>query len=135
MGPSIPPETGQRVAEPFRSDPQFWRSVCASADAVLLLAIAVLAAVVLRLNGAGTVVVLLPFTLPGIFLARAAASSSRFHRSHQPLSTLVDTAQGEQSWRDAERIAVAAVFGRALVSRRSLVGPAARRPMPSPPAG
>lgn len=129
------PEAGERVAEPFRSDPQFWRSVCASADAGVLLVVAIAAAVVLRLTGAGTVVVLAPFTLPGVFLVQAAASSSRFHRGHQPLPALVDTAQGERSWRDAERIAVAAVFGRALVRRRSLVGPAARRRMPSPPAG
>jgi hypothetical protein len=128
VDPSIPPEAGQRVADPFGSDPQFWQSVCASADAVVLLAVAVAAAVVLRLTGAATVVVLLPFTLPGVFLVRAAVSSSRFHRGHQPLPALIDTTRGEQSWRDAERIAVAAAFGRALVRRRSLVGLAASRP-------
>jgi hypothetical protein len=31
---SSSPDLGEGVAEPFRSDPQFWRSVCASADAV-----------------------------------------------------------------------------------------------------
>jgi hypothetical protein len=120
----------QGLAEPFRSDPRFWRSVCASADAVVLLAVAVAGAVVLRLSGAGTVVVLLPFILPGIFLVQAAVSSARFHRAHQPLPARVDTTRGEQSWRDAERTAVAAVFGRALARGRHLTGPTPRRPTP-----
>jgi hypothetical protein len=121
MGASVTPDLGQRVAEPFRSDPEFWRSVCASADAVALLAVAVAGAVALRLTGAGTVVAWLPFALPAIFLVRAAVSRSRFHRGHEPLPAVLDTVQGELSWRDAERSAVAAVFGRALVrSRRSV---------------
>lgn len=120
MSAASSPELGQRVAEPFRSDPDFWRSVCASADAVVLLAVAVVCAVALRLAGARTGLVWLPFALPAIFLVRAAVSGSRFHRSHRPLPDTVGTVQGEQSWRDAERSAVAAAFGRALVrSRRS----------------
>ncbi|MFI5099692.1 MAG: hypothetical protein ACHQE5_04130 [Actinomycetes bacterium] len=121
MGASSPPELGQRVAEPFRSDPDFWRSVCASADAVVLLAVAVVGAAALRLGGAGTVLVWLPFALPVIFLVRAAVSGSRFRRGHEPLPAVVDTVLGEQSWRDAERTAVAAAFGRALVRGRHLV--------------
>lgn len=121
---------GQGVAEPFRSDPEFWRSVCASADAVVLLVGTVAGAALLRLAGAPTGLVMLPFTFPAIFLVRAAVSSSRFHRGHMPLPTHVDTARGEQSWRDAERTAVAAVFGRALVRSRHLVFPASTRPMP-----
>ncbi len=118
MTASTPPELGPRVAEPFRSDPEFWRSVCASADAAVLLAVAVAGAAALRLAGAGTVLVWLPFAMPAILLVRAAVSGSRFHRSHEPLPTVVDTVQGQQSWRDAERTAVAAVFGRALVRSR-----------------
>ena len=130
MSASVPPGVGQGVAEPFRSDPEFWRSVCASADAVVLLAVAVAGAALLRLAGAPTELVLLPFTLPAIFLVRAAVSGSRFHRGHPPLPALVDTADGEQSWRDAERTAVAAVFGRALLRSRHLVSPSPSRPMP-----
>ena len=118
MSASMSPELGQRVAEPFRSDPDFWRSVCASADAVLLLGLAVVGAVVLRLTGAATGVVLLPFALPVIFLVRAAMSGNRFHRGHEPLPAVVETSHGELSWRDAERSAVAASFGRALVRGR-----------------
>ena len=112
------PEFGQRVAEPFRSDPDFWRSVCASADAVILLLVATAGAAALRLAGADTDIALLPFVLPAAFLFRAAVSGTRFHRGQQPLPAVVDTVRGEQSWRDAERIAVAAVFGQALVRNR-----------------
>ena len=130
MSASVPPGEGQGVAEPFRSDPEFWRSVCASADAVVALVVAVAGAAAVRLAGAPTGLVLLPFTLPAIFLVRAAVSSSRFHRRHMPLPALVGTADGEQSWRDAERTAVAAVFGRALLRSRHLVSPAPSHPMP-----
>jgi len=129
VGASIPPDVGRGVAEPFRSDPEFWRSLCASADAVALLAVAVACAALLRLTGAGTILVLVPFALPGIFLVRAAASSSRFHRRHRPLPALVDTSQGEQSWRDAERTAVAAAFGRSLLRSRRMVNRAPPRPV------
>ena len=112
------PELGERVAEPFRSDPDFWRSVCASADALVLLVVALAGAAVLGLVGAGPVLMWLPFALPMTFLVRAAVSGSRFHRAQEPLPQTVDTARGEQSWRDAERSAVAAVFGRALLRRR-----------------
>ena len=122
MTASVPPERGQRVVEPFRSDPDFWRSVCASADAVVLLAFAVVATALLRVAGGDTAFVWLPFAMPAVFLFRAAVSSSRFHRGHEPLPALVDTATGEQSWRDAERPAVAAVFGRAVVRSRRRVG-------------
>ena len=122
MTASVPPELGRRVAEPFCSDPDFWRSVCASADAVVLLAVAVVAAGSLLIAGASMAFVWLPFALPAAFLFRAAVSSSRFHRGHSPLPGLVDILQGEQSWRDAERTAVAAVFGRAVVRSRRRVG-------------
>jgi len=121
MTASSSPELGERVAEPFRSDADFWRSVCASADAVVLLVVAVFAAAALRFAGAGMVLVWLPFVLPAVFLVRAAVSSYSFHVGHEPLPARVDTVQGEQSWRDAERMAVAAVFGRALVRDRRAV--------------
>ena len=118
MGAAATPELGERVAEPFRSDPDFWRSVCASADAVVLLAVAVAAAAALRLTGAATGLVWVPFALPAIFLVRAAVTGSRFHRGHVPLPAVVATIRGDQSWRDAERSAVAAAFRPALVRRR-----------------
>ena len=128
MSASISPDLGEGVAEPFRSDPEFWRSVCASADAVVLLGMAVAGSALLGLAGAG--LAWLPLVLPAIFLVRAAVAGSRFHRGHAPLPTLVDTVRGEQSWRDAERTAVAAVFGRALIRSRHLISPKPSRPMP-----
>jgi hypothetical protein len=110
-------DLGPDVAEPFRSDEDFWRSVCASADAALLLVVAAAASVVLRLTGAGIGFVWLPFAVPMAFLVRAAVSGLRFHRGHERPS-VVETPRGGQSWRDAERGAVATVFGRALVRGR-----------------
>jgi hypothetical protein len=118
MSGSMSPDLGERVAEPFRSDPEFWRSVCASADAFLLLAIAVAGSALLRVAGTGAGLAWLPFALPGILLVRAAASGYRFHRRHAPLPGIVHTIKGELSWRDAERTAVAALFGRALLRSR-----------------
>ena len=115
------PDLGEGVAEPFRSDPEFWRSVCVSADAFVLLGMAVAGSALLGLAGAG--LAWLPLVLPAIFLVRAAVSSYRFHRGHAPLPARVDTVHGEQSWRDAERSAVAAVFGRALMRSRHLTSP------------
>lgn len=124
------PDLGKGVAEPFRSDPQFWRSVCASADAVVLLGIAIAGSALLRLAGVGAGLAWLPFAVPAIFLFLALVSGFRFHRGHAPLPALVETVRGEQSWRDAERTAVAAVFGRALVRSRHLISRAPSRPMP-----
>jgi hypothetical protein len=128
MSASSSPDLGEGVAQPFRSDPEFWRSVCASADAFVLLVVAVACSALLGLAGAG--LAWLPLVLPAIFLVRAAASGYRFHRGHAPLPALVDTARGELSWRDAERSAVAAVFGWALMRRRRLISPTPSRPMP-----
>jgi hypothetical protein len=116
MSASISPDLGKGVAEPFRSDPEFWRSVCASADALVLLGLAVAGSTLLGLAGAG--LAWLPLVLPATFLVQAAVAGYRFHRDHAPLPAVVDTVRGEQSWRDAERSAVAAVFGRALIRRR-----------------
>jgi hypothetical protein len=128
MSPSIPPDLGERVAEPFRSDPEFWRSVCASADALVLLGMAAAGSALLGLTGVG--LAWLPFVLPALLLVRAAVTGYRFHRDHAPLPAVVDTVRGELSWRDAERTAVAAVFGRALIRSRHLLSPTPARPMP-----
>jgi hypothetical protein len=130
MSASTFPDLGEGVAEPFRSDPEFWRSVCASTDAVVLLGIAVVGSALLRSAGAGAGFAWLPFALPVIFLVRAAVSGYRFHQCHAPLPALVDTVRGEQPWRDAERTAVAEVFGRALMRSRRLISPTLFRPMP-----
>ena len=122
------PDLREGVAEPFRSDPDFWRSVCASADAVVLLGVAVAGSALLGLAGAG--LAWLPLVLPAIFLVRAAVTGYRFHRGQAPLPARVDTVRGELSWRDAERTAVAAVFGRALMRGRHLISPTPSRPMP-----
>ena len=122
------PDLGAGVAEPFRSDPEFWRSVCASADAVVLLGVAAVGSALLGLAGAR--LAWLPPLLPAVFLVQAAVASSRFHRGQAPLPAVVDTVRGELSWRDAERAAVAAVFGRALIRSRHLISPTPSRPMP-----
>jgi hypothetical protein len=128
MSASMSPDLGENVAEPFRSDPDFWRSVCASADAFVLLVVAVAGSALLGLAGVG--LAWLPLVLPAIFVVRAAVAGYRFHRGHAPLAARVDTVRGELSWRDAERAAVAAVFGRALIRRRHLISPRPSRPMP-----
>lgn len=92
--------------------------MCASADALVLLVVASVGAVLLALAGGGAVLMCLPFAVPGFFLARAARSAVRFHRGQEPLPSVVDTASGERSWRDAERAAVAAGFGKALLRSR-----------------
>src|SRR5262249_15635928 len=73
-----------RVAEPFAADPAFWRSVCASADALLLLVVAIAAAVVLRVVGVPAWVCVLPFAVPAVLLVRAGSASARFHRGVRP---------------------------------------------------
>jgi hypothetical protein len=128
MSTSSSPDLGEGIAEPFRSDPEFWRSVCASADAFVLLVVAVAGSALLGLAGVGLAWLLL--VLPAIFVVRAAVAGYRFHRGHAPLPARVDTVQGELSWRDAERRAVAAVFGRSLIRRRHLVSPTPSRPTP-----
>jgi hypothetical protein len=96
-----------RVDEPFRSDRQFWASLAASADAVISLVAAAAVAVVLALAGDRAWSVL-PFVMPAGLAARAVwigRSSSRRSRAAFP---------DRQSWRDAERTAVATSFFRAL---------------------
>jgi hypothetical protein len=99
------------VAEPFRSDHDFWASLAASADALISFAAAAAVAVVLVLTGERDWS-LVPFVVPAAMALRAALiakSSSRRSRA---------AFEDRQAWRDAERTAVAATFLRALRRRR-----------------
>jgi hypothetical protein len=103
------------VAEPFRSDLNFWASIAASADALLATVLAAAAAVALAVT-VGDFWPLLPFVVPVALLIRAAwcgLTSSRDSR---------DTFTGQAQWRAAERRAVAQVFGRMLLRRRTPTG-------------
>jgi hypothetical protein len=103
------------VAEPFRSDQNFWASIAASADALLATVLAAAAAVALGVTVGGGWP-LLPFVVPVVLLLRAAwygVVSTRDNR---------ETFTGEAQWRAAERRAVAQVFGRVLLRRRTRVG-------------
>jgi hypothetical protein len=95
------------VAEPFRSDRDFWSSLAASADSLISLAAAVAISAVLMLNGE-QLWSFLPFVAPVGLAVRAAVvarSSSRRNR---------EAFADRRSWRNAERTAVAAVFLRVL---------------------
>ena len=99
--------------EPFRSSTAFSRSVAASADALLLTVLATIVGVALRLNGAGTWTVALPFAGPLVLLGSALLAARSFHRG-----VAVESGSTGPSWRDQERQAVARVFGAALVRNR-----------------
>jgi hypothetical protein len=95
------------VSEPFRSDNEFWSSLAASADALVSLAAAIAIAIILVLAGE-RMWSFVPFLAPAGLAVRAAViakSSSRRSR---------EAFQDRQSWRDAERTAVASVFLRVL---------------------
>jgi hypothetical protein len=99
------------IAEPFRGDDRFWRSVAASADAVAALVFAIAAAVALKL-GVGGAWSFTPFVVPAVFLVRAGlAGRASSNESRASFAT-------EDEWRDAERAAVAQVFGRMLMRNR-----------------
>jgi hypothetical protein len=91
------------VAEPFRSDRDFWASLAASADALISLAAAAAVAIVLVLTGERGWA-FLPFIVPAVLAARAALiarASSRRSRA---------AFDDRRAWRDAERAAVATSF-------------------------
>jgi hypothetical protein len=89
------------VAEPFRSDDRFWRSVTASLfGLVTLLAAAVVTGIV---GGWGAVM----FALPVLLLAIAARNARASTAATRPQFASRD------EWRDAERRAVAAALVRA----------------------
>jgi hypothetical protein len=103
------------VAEPFRSDREFWASLAAGADALLSLAAAAAVAVVMALNGAGAWSVL-PFAVPAVLVIKAAMKARSSNRRNQPAF------DDRRAWRDAERAAVASVFLRVLGRRRGRTG-------------
>lgn len=103
------------VAEPFRSDTNFWSSVAASADALLTLVLAAAAAVALALTVGGAWP-MLPFVVPAALLTRAALCGRASARSSR------DAFAADEQWRTAERRAVAQVFGKVLLRRRNPVG-------------
>jgi len=100
--------SSREVAEPFRSNDRFWRSVTASLFAlVTLLAAGVVTGLV---GGWGAVA----FVLPVLLLAIAARNAKASTASTRPTFATRD------EWRDAERQAVAAALMRA--GRRSYRG-------------
>src|SRR3954463_11306374 len=89
------------VAEPFRSDDRFWRSVTASVFAlVTLLAAAVVTGLV---GGWGA----LAFAVPVLLLGGAARNPGASPAATRPMFAPRD------EWRGAERQAVAAALARA----------------------
>jgi hypothetical protein len=103
------------VAEPFRSDTNFWASVAASADALLTTVLAAAAAVALALSVGGLWPVL-PFVVPAGLLIRAGLCGRASARSSR------DAFTADEQWRTAERRAVAQVFRKVLLRRRTPVG-------------
>jgi hypothetical protein len=101
------------VAEPFRSDRSFWTSLAASADALISLGIAIVAAVVLVVTGERAWS-FLPFLVPAVLAARAALIGRASSRRSQAAF------EDRQAWRVAERSAVAASFGQVLRRRGRL---------------
>jgi hypothetical protein len=92
--------------EPFRSDPDFARSVAASADGLVAVVVAVVLTAVFGAIGA------LAFLLPvGLFVVAGVTGRRSARRSRAAVGDA-------RTWRDAERRAVAAVFVRALLRRR-----------------
>jgi hypothetical protein len=96
-----------RVAEPFRSDGDFWSSLAASADALISLAVAIAIAVVLVFTGAG-VWAIVPFVVPALLAVRAALIGRSSSKRSQTVFA------DRRAWRDAERAAVATAFFRVL---------------------
>jgi hypothetical protein len=103
------------VAEPFRSDQNFWASIAASADALLATVLAAAAAVALAVTVGGGWP-LLPFVVPTVLLVRAASCGRASARDSREAFT------ADSAWRTAERRAVAQVFGRVLLRRRTPAG-------------
>jgi hypothetical protein len=95
------------IAEPFRSDQEFWSSLAASADALVSLAAAIAIAVILVLEGqrAWSIV---PFVAPAGMAVRAALISRSSSRRNR------DAFNDRRTWRDAERNAVATAFLKVL---------------------
>lgn len=105
-------EWADTVAEPFRSDRDFWSSVAASADALVTLAVAIAVAVILVLTGE-RMWSFVPFVLPVALTVRAAKIAHASSRRNQQAFT------DRRQWRDAERQAVSSVFFRVMGRRRT----------------
>ena len=134
------PTWAEPVADPFRRDPAFWRAVFASTDALVLIVVAGLACWLVGGLGGSTLLSIVPFLLPLLFVGWALVSSSRSSRASRVWfrrqagldafaivddtvddNTVDDKAadkDGLSTWRDAERQAVASVFVRALFRNR-----------------
>jgi hypothetical protein len=96
-------EWTSEVAEPFRSDREFWTGLAASADALVTLAAATAIAVVLALTGHPWWGIA-PFVVPAGLTARATMiSTASSRRSREAFASA-------KEWRDAERNAVAMSF-------------------------
>jgi len=107
--------TASPIAEPFRSDPAFWRSLRAGALALVVVLVCAVAGVALALTTGGALL-LLPAGVAVLATARAgvlAVSSSRTSRACFPAGP-----EGRRAWRDAERQAVAHGFVPALRGAR-----------------
>jgi hypothetical protein len=89
------------IAEPFRSDDQFWRAVVASLFALVTLMVAVVLTGLV--GGWGAVAFAVPVLLLIVASREAKASTARTR----------PTFASRQEWRDAERRAVAAALARA----------------------
>jgi fatty acid desaturase len=112
--------TTAEVSEPFASDPRFWRSVAASADAAAALVAATAMAILAALTF-GAVWSVLPFPVPLVLLVRAGVTGVASARD----SRAVFGPEARHGWRDAERHAVAHVFFPVLLRafpRRSMRG-------------
>jgi len=88
------------VAEPFRSDDRFWRSVASSLLALLTL---LAAAVITGLAGRWAAVA---FIVPVLLVANAAREARASTARTRP------TFATKEEWREAERRAVAAALAR-----------------------
>lgn len=100
-------EWADDVAEPFRSDRQFWSGLAAGADAMVTLTAAIAISVLLALTGHRLWAVA-PFAVPVTLALRASivsAASSR--RSRQAFAD-------RKQWQEAERKAVTTAFAKVL---------------------
>jgi hypothetical protein len=92
--------------EPFAGNAEFWRSVTASVDALVTLLLAIVVVVLAGPWGA------IAFAAPACLLARAAVTGRRSEQVTRPQFP------DRGAWRLAERQAVGAVMGKALVRKR-----------------
>jgi hypothetical protein len=95
-----------RAPEPFAGNAEFWRSVGASMDAFVALILATIAAVLAGAWGA------VAFIVPLALLVRAAIAGRASERVTKPHF------ESHEAWRLAERQAVGAVMGKALIRPR-----------------